>query len=152
MKAFLRAMLALCVLAACAAPPPAKRATEPLVEDPRLSALGPSKETSDQSCQAEADALDRALSSGRRDSALEVAFDNVASCRQNAAEALIMAYRSGRIAGDKAGATLIGMRGAMRRDVARLEGMLFNQSDSGALRSRMIAARNRQDALVLRGS
>lgn len=150
MRAVLWAVLSVCVLSACGAPPPTQQTTSLHDSDSPLSARGPSRETSDEACANEARALDTALRQRARGAELSTVFDQLASCRHTAAKALILAQSQGQIPRARAAADLIGLRGAMRRDVSRVETVFFTDRPGGDLRTRALAARDRQDQLILR--
>lgn len=152
MRAILLGGVVVTLLAACEAPQPAQGLSARAVEDARLSAQGPSREIADEACRAEATALDTVLNRRGTGTPVAEAFDKVANCRHAAAEAIILAHANGSIPRARAAADLIGLRGAMRRDVARLETAIFRSGTGGDLRARAMSARDRQDRLTLRDS
>ena len=149
MRAVLLAVLFMTLLAACGAPPAERQVAAVAAGDARLSAGGPSREAADLACVTEARALDTALSRRVQGPQLSEVFDQIAICRHSAAEALILAHSQGQIPRARAAADLIGLRGAMRRDVARVEGVFFRDRSDGDLRARAVAAGERQDQLTL---
>lgn len=153
MFARLLCCLVIVTLTACEAPPPPTTAAPSLaaIENPGLSARSLKSEDADRTCAADARALDAALRTRSGTDTLATAFDRVARCREGVAGSIIAGPRSTRADQARAAALLIGLRGALRRDVARLNGALFNRPDGQALRAQISSARERMDALVLQG-
>ena len=150
MKSTLLTVAAFVVLGACATPPqaPAPKAKSG-IENPRLSAKAVLREDPDLACADPATTFDATLARRAAPDSLAETFDAVANCRRDAARGLVRAHAEGRLSAAQAAARLIGLRGATRRDVARLRAAVFNRQGANALQTRLAQAETQQDDLVL---
>lgn len=158
MRAVITALAIAVLLAGCAEEgtrEPASRGpvtSAGLVDNPSLSVAGPSREGADRACRAEAGRFDAALSPGRDADAIVASFDALALCRTTAARQLVAGHGQGQVPRAEAGAALIGLRGAMRRDVGRIRTALLNRQDVEVLNSRIARAQDLQNVLIVNGS
>ncbi|MEM1299132.1 MAG: hypothetical protein AAGH68_07600 [Pseudomonadota bacterium] len=149
MQRYISAIAVAALLQACAAPEqPVPQKPSVRIENRALSVAGPSREASDQACRSEADGFDTALSRRSAADTIMDAFDAVALCRRT--EALRLAAQLTNKA--QAGAALIGLRGAMRRDVDRLRRAMAGRRDANALGARIARAQSLQTIQIVNDS